>query len=155
MTPTLLATTNARGRIRVVFTQAHTDGTVYGPFNELRPLGTDVTAFMVAHAAALLVSLIAAETADRLGRIIQDGSLAVMPALKFALLNDVQDALRVFYAAAARHDSIMVGDYLSSLTDARLRTIFGMTQAQVTTLRTAKLTPAATLATSIRAAAGA
>ena len=114
-----------------------------------------VTAFLTANAAALLESLVASETADRLALIVQSGSLAVVPALKCAALNDVQDALRAFYAAATRNDAIMVGDYLNSLTDAQLRTLFSMTAAQVTTLRTNKLAPAASLASSIRAATGA
>jgi hypothetical protein len=48
----------------------------------------------------------------------------------------------------------MIGDFLSSLTDGQLQTIFSMTAGQVTTLRSTKLTPAATAAATIRAATG-
>jgi hypothetical protein len=49
----------------------------------------------------------------------------------------------------------MIGDFLSTLTNAQLQTLFSMTSGQVTTLRSSKLTPAASAAATIRAATGA
>ena len=48
----------------------------------------------------------------------------------------------------------MMGDLLATLTDAQLRTAFGITQAQVVTLRANKLTPASEAATAMRAMTG-
>ncbi len=157
MTPTLLQTIPARGRSLIIFIQTHTDNTEYGPFVELRGLADDISAFLTAHAAALLASLVAAEIADRLSLIVANGSLAVVPALRFATLADVQAALRAFYSTAVRDDAIMVGDYFNVTfpTDAQLRVVLGITLAQATALRANKLAPATALATSIRAATGA
>ena len=64
-------------------------------------------------------------------------------------------ALREAYRSATQTQAVMVGDFLSSLTNNQLQNAFGMTAGQVTTLRDNKLTPAATAAATIRAAAGA
>lgn len=62
--------------------------------------------------------------------------------------------LRDSYRDASRLEAVMMGDFLASLTDTQLRNLFSMTQAQVNTLRTNKLTPAATAAASIKSAVG-
>lgn len=154
MQETLLSSHPARTGVRVVFTETHDDGTVFGPFVEMRPSVDDITAFLATYAAALLQTLQAAEIADRLARIIQDGSLATVPALRFAVLADVRAGLRQAYQFATRSEAIMIGDYLNSLTDTQLRGLFSMTAAQVTNLRTDRLAPAASAATQIRAASG-
>jgi hypothetical protein len=63
--------------------------------------------------------------------------------------------LRSGYQSATRIEAIFAGDFLASLTDTQLRNLFGMTQGEVTTLRTNKLTPAANAAATIRATTGA
>jgi hypothetical protein len=65
------------------------------------------------------------------------------------------NALRAAYQDATRTEAIFTGDFLGSLTDAQLRNAFGITQAQVTTLRTNKLVPAENAANTIRATSGA
>lgn len=81
------------------------------------------------------------------------GSLAVPTFVKSTVAQNAA-AVRIAYQTATQLRAIMIGDFLSSLTDAQLRAAFGITQAQVLVLRTNKLTPAANSAASIRAAAG-
>ena len=51
--------------------------------------------------------------------------------------------------------AVMSADYLATLTNAQLMAAFGLTLTQVQTLRTNKLTPAVSLAASIRSSTGA
>jgi hypothetical protein len=53
-----------------------------------------------------------------------------------ATIADVRAALRTFYQNARGNDVGRMAGYLLTLTDAVLRTLFNMTQAQVTSLRT-------------------
>jgi len=73
----------------------------------------------------------------------------------YSTAGQMRTALREAYRNATRVEAVMIGDFLSSLTDGQLQTLFGLTAGQVTTLRTSKLTPAATAAASIRATTGA
>lgn len=113
----------------------------------------DLTAARLAYADQLAANFAQAEADRDLDRIKTDGSQAVVT-LVWVTLASLRSALRQAYAVATRQDAIMIGDYLGSLTDNQLQALFGLTAGQVTTLRTNKLTPAASLATSIRAAAG-
>lgn len=61
---------------------------------------------------------------------------------------------RAAYIGSTRIEAVMIGDFLSGLTNPQLQNIFSMTAGQVTTLRANKLTPAASAATAIRNAAG-
>jgi hypothetical protein len=155
MNATLLGSALARGGRRIVFAQTDDSAVLHGPFVELRPLSDDVNAYLVTHGLALSNSLTAGEIAAVLARIVQDGSLAVIPALRYATIDAVRAALRALYLTATRAEAIMLGDFLGTLTDTQLRALFGMTQIQVNSLRTNKLGPAATQATAIRSAAGA
>ncbi len=91
-------------------------------------------------------------------RNIQDvttnGSLAT-PVLILSTAAANFAALRTAYLTATKVEAIMMGDFLSTLTDGQLQTAFGLTAGQVTTLRTNKLTPAASAASTIRATTGA
>ena len=62
---------------------------------------------------------------------------------------------RDFYRVATQTQAVMIGDYLAARTDAQLQVAFGLTAAQVTALRSSKLTPAATAAATVRATTGA
>lgn len=134
--------------------EAHTDGQglVYR-FPYLAEAGLDVEAVKAARAAALSAQLDAEEAQANVAAIMRDGSLAQVTTANTTLAA-IRTALRAAYAAATRTDAIMIGDFLSTLTNAQLQTLFGMTSGQVTTLRSNKLTPAASAAATIRAATG-
>lgn len=108
---------------------------------------------LAAHAATLLAGEVARETADNIADILNNGSLATVTLL-YVTAAQLQTALRDAYRTATRLQAIMIADYLSTLTNAQLQTLFGLTAAQATTFRTNKLTPAATTASAIRAAVG-
>lgn len=113
----------------------------------------DASAALAAYATQLALDIVAAEIAMNIAGVMVNGSLATI-SLVYSTAAQNRTAGRAAYLNAARVEAIMIGDFLSSLTDAQLQTIFSMTAGQVTTLRTNKLTPAATSASAIRAAAG-
>jgi len=106
-----------------------------------------------AYAVQLASDLASAEASAWVERIKQDGS-TVTVTLTHSTLAAVRSALRQAYQNATRTEAIMLADFLGTLTDGQLQTLFSMTAGQVTSLRTNRLTPAASLATSIRTAAG-
>lgn len=119
----------------------------------LAAVGVDAAAVMLARVIRILEGLEQREIEENMASILENGSEAATtthystPAGNFAVL-------RTLYKTATRVESVMAGDFLSSLSDANLRAAFDMTQAQVTTLRANKLTPAANIAASIRAQTG-
>ena len=136
-------------------TEAHTDqlGTIY-TVSYLAGASDDLQAAMTARMASLGADLTNGEITANINAILLNGSLA---ALSFNYSTPLQNraALRQAYQGASRQDAIMIGDFLSSLTDAQLQTAFGLTAGQVATLRANKLTAAASAAAAIRAATGA
>lgn len=122
-------------------------------FSYLADAATDINALMAARAVRLPAELEAGEIGSVLMQVMAAGS-AVTITTAHATLAQVRAALRSAYAGATRLEAIMLGDYLASLTDGDLRTLFGLSAAQVTALRTSKLMPAANAAAAIRAAAG-
>ena len=139
---------------RLVYTLLDDLSVLYGPFVDERPASEDPNTYLAGVVANLTPSLAAGELAADLVNIETDGSLATV-STKYATLAQIRTALRAAYAVATRTQAIMLGDFLSSLTDAQLQALFSMTQAQVTNLRSTKLTPAANAAATIRAATGA
>lgn len=135
--------------------ERHTDhvGLVY-VLRYLASSGVDINAVLSARATQILNDLVRTEIAANLSRILADGSLANVT-IVYATLADIRTALREAYQNATRLDAIMLGDFLSSLTNGQLQTLFSMSAGQVTSLRTNKLTPAATEAASIRQTTGA
>lgn len=113
----------------------------------------DLNAALANYAAQLLDNIRDTEIGRNIDRITTDGSVADTSTVYSTAAQNFA-ALREVYRAATRTQAVMIADFLVTLTDIQLQTAFGMTQAQVTTLRTNKLTPAASLATSIRASAG-
>lgn len=113
----------------------------------------DLNAALAAYAVILASNINLQEIASNVAAVLANGSLATI-SLVYSTAADNRAAGRLAYQNATRTDAIMIGDFLSSLTDGQLQTIFSMTAGQVTTLRTNKLTPAATAAATIRAAAG-
>lgn len=134
--------------------ETHTDniGLLY-VLRYLASVGTDINAILAARAITLAQQIKDGEIAANVAQVQALGSLAATTFNYSAGLENFA-ALRSAYATASQEQAVMIGDFLSARTDAQLRTAFGFTQAQVDTLRANKLTPAANLATSIRAAAG-
>ena len=134
--------------------ETHTDGfgdiveIEYGPVAAL-----DYNAVMLARAGALDAEKINGEINKNIANVMTSGSLA-STVFKYSAKADNIGPLREAYRSATREACIMIADYLATLTDAQLRSIFGKTQAEVTVLRTEKLTPAIALANNIRAAGG-
>lgn len=93
------------------------------------------------------------EISANISQVTSSGSEAVTTTVHSTAAENFA-ALRAAYQGASRFEAIMIADFLSSLSDARLQTAFGMTAGQVTTLRANKLTPAAAAATTIRASSG-
>ena len=134
----------------------HTDhlGMIYEFWYRVKLPDYDILAALAARAVTLAADLAKAEVLENIAAVQASGSLAA-PTFIHSTVTQNASALRTAYQTATRIEAVMTGYYLASLTDGQLRTAFGMTAAQVTTLRTNKLTPAANLATSIRAATGA
>jgi hypothetical protein len=114
---------------------------------------TNASAVMAARAAQINAGIEASEIVSNVGEIMTLGSQAA-PVTNYSTGVQNFEALREVYRLATRTEAIFIGDFLSSLTNAQLQAAFSMTAGQVTTLRANKLTPAATLAASIRSAAG-
>jgi hypothetical protein len=114
----------------------------------------DLDSALAAYALRLLEELRDREIGHNVAAVMSDGRLAVTTTIYSTAMQNI-NALRAAYQSATRTEAIFVGDFLGSLTDAQLRNAFDITQGQVTTLRTNKLTPAETAATTIRAASGA
>lgn len=120
----------------------------------LAAAGLDYAAIAAARAAQIEASLRTGEIEENIISILRDGRLAAISFVHSTIAAN-RSALRDAYTKATRVEAIMIGDFLGSLTDAQLQSLFSMTGGQVTTLRTSKLTPAATAATTIRATTGA
>jgi hypothetical protein len=135
--------------------ERHTDqlGLAY-EFRYLVAASADAVALMTARVAIINADLTAREIAANLAAVATLGSQAV-PTFSYSTVAQNVAALRAAYASATQQQAIFAGEYLGSLTDAQLQSAFGLTAAQVTTLRASKLTPAASAAATIRAAAGA
>lgn len=119
----------------------------------LAAAGFDTASALAAYAIQLAADIALREIAKNVGDIIRNGSLA-SPSLVYSTAAQNFAALRAAYRIATEVEAIMMGDFISTLTDNQLQTAFGITAGQVTTLRTNKLTPAATAAATIRAASG-
>lgn len=116
--------------------------------------GLNVTAIMTARIAGLNAELTRNEVDANIASVIAFGKDAVV-IRNYSTVAQNAAALRAVYLTSTRLESIMIGEYLSTLTDGVLQTAFGLTSGQTTTLRTNKLTPAATQAAAIRIVAGA
>lgn len=134
--------------------EAHTDhlGFVHARAY-LAANGENVQENLAAYAVLIEARLTANEIAANVASVVAFGSQATT-VLNYSGAAANFAALRVAYQTATRIEAVMIGDFLSSLTDANLRNAFNMTAQQVTNLRSAKLTPAANLAASIRATTG-
>lgn len=145
------------------FTQANGSKTVHEIHTDLvgvkrdivytASAAADLNAALSAHAVDLGLNLETDEVAANVFGVTSLGSL-FSPTFVYSTVAENVAALRLAYLTATRIEAVMMGDFLSSLTNGQLQTAFGLTAGQVTTLRTNKLTPAANLATSIRATVG-
>lgn len=116
--------------------------------------GFDAAAALAANATAMATDIAVAEIAANIAAIATIGSLAVS-ALNHSTLAANIASLRAAYQGASEHHAAYIGDYLSARTDAQLQAAFGMTSAQVSALRSSKLTTAANAAASLRSMTGA
>lgn len=115
--------------------------------------GDNLANAMAAHAVDMGVNLELDEVRANISGVTSLGSL-FSPTFVYSTVAENVAALRLAYLTASNFQAVMIGDFLSSLTNGQLQTAFGLTAGQVTTLRTNKLAPAATLAASIRATVG-
>lgn len=116
--------------------------------------GFDAAAALAARAASLVSDISATEISANIAAITTFGSLATLAMVHSTIAQNIA-ALRAAYRDADRHQAVYIGDWLSARTDAQLQAAFGLTAAQVTTLRTNRLTPAANAAATLRATTGA
>lgn len=110
-------------------------------------------AALSAHADDLGVNLELDEVRANVYGVMTLGSLFA-PTFIYSTVAENVAGLRLAYLTATRIEAVMMGDFLSTLTNGQLQAAFGLTAGQVTNLRTNKLTPAANLAASIRATSG-
>lgn len=135
--------------------EVHTDHTGYEHVViYLCAANFNADAAMAARVALLEAELRAAEIARNITSAATNGQFATITLVHSTAAQNGA-AVRAAYQGMTRTEAVFVGEYLATLTDAQLRTAFGMTQGQVDTLRTNKLTPAANLAASIRSNTGA
>jgi hypothetical protein len=134
--------------------ERHTDHTGEFWFRAyLASVGEDLNAALATYATVLVEALRVAEIQRNVIGILADGRLAIITLVHSTAAQNFA-ALREAYRNATRVEAVFIGDFLGSLTDAQLQTAFGLSAAQVTTLRTSKLTPATNAATTIRATTG-
>lgn len=146
------ASTQADGRKTVH--EIHTD--LVGVMHDIvytAGAADNLAAVMTAHADDLGVNLELEEVRANVFGVTTLGSL-FSPTFVYSTVAENVAGLRLAYLTATRIEAVMMGDFLSTLTNGQLQTAFGLTAPQVTTLRSAKLTPAANLAASIRASTG-
>jgi hypothetical protein len=120
----------------------------------LAAAGFDAAAALLARVATLEASLREREIAANIASIVTEGRFAVTTFVHSTVAQN-RAALREAYRTATRVEAIMVGDFLNTLTNTQLQNLFNLTGAEVTTLRTNKLAPAAAAADDIRASTGA
>ena len=152
-TATLVSQTDLAEHTEVIFTVLDDAGVRHGPMVELRSIGEDIAAFLAAYAPGFAAALTAGEIGENIAEVTTLGSLAT-PTLRYSTAAANFAALRLTYQSATQVQVVMIGDFLNTLTNVQLEAAFGLTLTQVQNLRTNKLAPAATLATSIRASAG-
>lgn len=144
--------TQADGRAWI--DEKHTDqlGQVY----EVLYLGARGAAAtnMAARATALSAQITSAEITANVTAISTLGSAAPVTT-NYSTVAQNAAALRDFYRVATQTQAVMIGDYMAARTDVQLQVAFSLSAAQVTTLRTNKLTPAASAAATVRATTGA
>jgi hypothetical protein len=146
------ASLEADGRSIVIETQNVSDGTTI-TFEYVLAVGDNAQTIANARGSALPAVLAADEVTGNISKVITQGSLASLT-FNWSTVAANAAALRSVYFNATQLQAVMIGDFLSSLTDGQLQAAFGLTAGQVTTLRTNKLTPAATLASNIRGSIG-
>lgn len=135
-------------------TETHTDDFgVVTSAEYLADATVDYAAAMNARAVSIAAAKVAQEIGSNIAAIRSQGRDAVLT-LKYSIRADNMSSLREVWRDANREESIMIGDYFASLSDPQLRNIFGKPQTQVETLRTNRLTPAASTAANIKTAAG-
>ena len=142
---------------RIAVIEQHTDSLgVIHQITYLAPAGTTASQAATTCAnrdASMSAELKAREIAANIAAVSTLGLNAVLTFIESTPTQNAT-AVRQVYAAMTQTQAIFTGEYLSTLSDATLQAVFGLSAGQVTTLRTNVLTPAAATAATIRAAAG-
>lgn len=99
----------------------------------LAEANADASATMAARVATIEAQLAAAELAKDIALILS-GDYAGVTAQHVSVA-EVRAALRALYQTATADQVGRIAGFLLTLTDAQLRTLFNMTQAQVTNLK--------------------
>jgi hypothetical protein len=115
---------------------------------------TDVQAVMQARVPQIELDLMTGEIAGNVADISRNGKFA-KPSLNYSLAIDNGFAVKAAYDTAIQVEAVMMGDYFNTLSDEQLMLIFQLPVEQVSALRTDRLEPAAALAATLRAEAGA
>jgi len=144
----------AQADTRRSITEAHTDqaGVVH-LVKYLATAGANVNTTMLGRVPTINAALIADEIAANLAAVRTIGSLATL-SLAHSTAAANATALRAAYKQMTQIEAIMTGDFLAAQTDAALQSAFGVSAAVVASVRASTLTPAASAAAAIRAAAG-
>lgn len=150
----VIASTNIQKDGRKWVREVHTDQVnVQYVRNYLAQAADNLTTALAAYAVILASDINRAEIATNVASVLANGSLATVTTV-YSTIAENRAALREAYRNLTRVDATMIGDFLNTLTDAQLASIFNITTGQAATLRTNKLAPAASFAASIRVAAG-
>lgn len=134
--------------------EVHTDslGVTY-LISYLADKNTNTNANLLARPAIILSELSAVEVANNLA-IVSTFGVQASPVTIYSTAAANIAALRAVYQTFTQTQAAFTGEYLSSLSDVILQSVFTMTAQQVTNLRANSLTPMAALAAQIRAAVG-
>lgn len=115
--------------------------------------GDDPIAVMNSHAVDLGNSLATQEVADNMTRAMALGRFAVN-ITKYSTPAQNVAALKAAWPTLLNVQAIFIGDYLNTLPDATLQTVFGWSPAYEANIRSTFLIPYAAMADNIRNAVG-
>jgi hypothetical protein len=107
----------------------------------LAPAATDAAAAMAARVLVLEDRLVQAEIEADLASIYQLGDAAVVTT-NYVSLADARAALREAYRTVTREQALALGAFLNTLTNPQLGTLFGVSGAALTALKTRLTTKA-------------
>ena len=113
----------------------------------------DLTAAMNAHAIDLGVNLAAQEVAENMNRAMTLGKFAVN-VTHYSTAAQNTAALTAAWPTLLNTQAIFIGEYLNTLSDAILQSVFGWTALYEANIRTTYLIPYAAMAANIRSATG-
>ena len=134
LTSTLLGTSSARGKTRLVFRHEESPD-VFGPFVEFRPQGVDANAYMATHATALTEALVEWELQKNLANALIGPF--VPPTFRWCTAAQARARVRDAYRVATSFEVCRLAWYIQQLglTDNQLKNMFNVNDAQLVTLK--------------------